>query len=133
MKTTVSKSIILKTAVSFLFLIVCISKSTYAQVIQIKGKVSIIIDEEKEVLIGANIFLKGTSIGTSSDKKGLFNFPRKLNKGDILVISYLGFKKQEITVTPKKTYLNILLEEDQTIMMGALQSNKRFKSKRPKQ
>ena len=98
MKTTVSKSIILKTAVSFLFLIVCISKSTYAQVIQIKGKVSIIIDEEKEVLIGANIFLKGTSIGTSSDKKGLFTFPRKLNKGDILVISYLGFKKQETNI-----------------------------------
>ena len=124
MKTTVSKKACIKTALGVLFLFLFVSNTTYAQDIQVKGTVSGTIDGEVETLMGANIFLKGTSVGTSTDKKGKFTFPRKLKAGDILVFSYLGQGKKEVTINRKSRYLTIVLQEDQTYILGALNSKK---------
>ena len=109
------------------------SSSFQAQEIQVKGIVKGKTLDNTEILKGANIFLKGTKTGTSSNKKGEFIFPQKLKIGDILEISYLGFFKKTITIKENSTYLNITLQEDNNHMLGALNSNKRYKSKRPKQ
>jgi len=45
---------------------------------------------------GANILIKGTNTGVSTDAQG--NFSIKAKTGDILVVSYIGFQSQEITV-----------------------------------
>lgn len=98
--------------------------------VQIKGIVKGKSYDKVEVLNGANVYLKGTSIGTSTDKKGEFTFPKELNVGDIIEISYLGFLKKSIKISNESTFLTITLEEDDNEMLGAINSNKRFTSKR---
>ncbi|WP_299017763.1 carboxypeptidase-like regulatory domain-containing protein [uncultured Polaribacter sp.] len=102
---------------------------TNAQIL-VKGVVKGKTATETEVLNGANIYLKGTAIGTSSNKKGEFTFPRKLKIGDVLVFTYLGYEKKFVKINNDATNLAITLLEDANEMLGALNTNKRFKSKR---
>lgn len=60
----------------------------------IKGKV---IDEKGETLIGVSILVKGTTIGTVTDFDG--NFSLEVPQNGTLVISYVGYKSQEIKVS----------------------------------
>lgn len=118
---------------SFLFLFLFFSNSISAQEIQVKGIIKGQTFNQTEVLNGANIFLKGTNTGTSSNKKGEFTFPTKLKVGDILEISYLGYLKKKVTIKSNSSFLKITLQEDDNQMLGALNSNKRYKSKRHKE
>ena len=109
------------------------SNSFQAQEIQVKGIVKGETFDKTEALNGANIFLKGTKTGTSSNKKGELTFPQKLKIGDVLEISYLGFINKKIKIKENSTYLTITLKEDDNQMLGALSTNKRYKSKRHKE
>ncbi|GAA3614769.1 TonB-dependent receptor [Flavivirga amylovorans] len=60
-------------------------------------------------LPGVNVFIKGTTTGTTTDFDG--NYQIKVNTGDIIVFSYVGYKAQEKQYTGQ-TSLNILLGED---------------------
>lgn len=53
-------------------------------------------------LIGASVFVKGTTSGTVTDFDG--NYSLQADDGDILVISYTGYATQEITVGPGANY-----------------------------
>lgn len=107
--------------------------SINAQEITVKGIVKGKSEDAIEILNGANVYIKGTNIATSTNKKGEFTFPKKLKEGDILVFSYLGYEKKSVRIRSNTTYLNVILEEDSNEILGALSSNKRFKSKRNKQ
>ncbi len=109
-----------------------LSNTVKAQEIQVKGIVQGLSYDKNEVLNGANIFLKGTKTGTSSNKKGEFTFPQKLKVGDVLEISYLGFLTKKIKIKENSPYLTIILQEDNNQMLGALNNTKRYKSKRQK-
>ena len=61
-------------------------------------------------LISASVVQKGTSNGVSTDFDGNFTISN-VTTGDVLVISYLGFVTQEITIT-NFSPLTITLEED---------------------
>ena len=113
------------------FALFLFSNATNAQ-IQVKGIVKGQTIEKIDVLNGANIFLNGTKIGSISNKKGEFTFPQKLKAGDVLIFSYLGFVKKRIKITENSSYLTVILQEDENQMLGALNSNKRYKSKRSK-
>ena len=93
----------------FLFLILFIwSISAYGQNLkQVKGKV---IDRSGESIIGASVIQKGTSNGTVTDLNGEFNID-VLESNRILVISYIGYLTQEVTINNKQD-LNIILQED---------------------
>lgn len=104
-----------------------------AQEIQVKGVVKGKSAESTEILNGANVYLKDTNIATSTNRKGEFTFPQKVKVGDVLVISYLGYLKKQIKINEKSTFLDITLLEDENEMLGALQTNKRYQSKRNKQ
>jgi TonB-linked SusC/RagA family outer membrane protein len=69
----------------------------------------LVTDSESQPLPNASIFVKGTSIGVQSDFDG--NFSVQASKGDILVISYLGFFTKEVTILDAKR-LEIVLKED---------------------
>lgn len=59
-----------------------------------------VIDEEGKALPGINVYLKNDiSKGTVTDNEGKFKFPEKLREGDIVVFAFLGFEKQEYTVS----------------------------------
>ena len=55
-----------------------------------------LLDENGEPLIGANIIVQGTDVGTITDVDGKFSLPA--NAGDVLVVSYIGYLEQRITV-----------------------------------
>lgn len=93
------------------------------------------IVEESGPLPGANIVLKGTTIGTSTNFDGKFEFPKPLKEGDILVVSYLGYVTKEIKINKAQTELNAILninmEEDLScVLLGEVEVNEVYKSKR---
>lgn len=73
----------------------------------IKG---VIKDNNDEPVIGANIIVEGTSVGTVSDLDG--NFQIHAPKGATLKISFIGYLTQKVIVKGNKP-LNISLKEDQ--------------------
>ncbi|WP_379993811.1 TonB-dependent receptor [Dysgonomonas termitidis] len=73
--------------------------------IKVTGQVT---DEKGEPLTGVSVSVKGQTIGTITDIEGKFSLD--VDPGDILSISFLGFIKQEITVT-RAINLNIVLKE----------------------
>lgn len=75
------------------------------QQITVKGTVN----DAYGAVIGASIIVKGTTNGVVTDMEG--NFTLNVNKGDCLVISYVGYKTQEIVVKDAQT-LTINLKED---------------------
>ncbi|MES2061206.1 MAG: SusC/RagA family TonB-linked outer membrane protein [Bacteroidota bacterium] len=72
----------------------------------IKGYVT---DSKKATLPGVSVLIKGTNTGTVTGQDGGFSI--KADNGDILVLTYLGFKTKELPVTESNLY-NITLEED---------------------
>ena len=63
-----------------------------------------------EPMIGVSVRVKGTGSGTITDFDG--NFTVKASKGDILVISYVGYKTLELDLKNKTTLGVISLGED---------------------
>lgn len=129
MKTTVMTNNLGKLTLGLFLAFFFVMSSAIAQDIQVKGIVKGKFEDVAEVLPDANVYLKGTNIGTTADRKGEFTFPRKLKVGDILVFSYLGYKKKEVKIKRTSTYIQVVLEEDDNVLLGASNSNKRFKSK----
>ena len=88
------------------------------QTISIKGTVT---DSNGEVVIGASIFEKGVpKNGTVTDLDGRFTL--KVKPNSTLIVSYIGFKKQEVAVDGK-TVVNIVLKEnaellDEVVVVG---------------
>ncbi len=70
----------------------------------------IISDSFGQPLPGANIIEKGTINGTQSDFDGHFNI-NVSNQNAVLVVSYVGFLSQEISINGQKN-INIQLKED---------------------
>ncbi len=89
-----------------IFLFFCMfSLTAHSQNIVIKGSVT---DINKEPLLGVNIKVKGTSIGSITDSDG--NFSLNGPKGATLIISYIGMVTQEVEY--KGEPLQITLKDD---------------------
>ena len=76
-----------------------------------KGKKvsGVIVDSKGEPIIGANILIKGMSVGTTTDLDG--NFSLEASANSVLQISYIGYLTQEIAVKDKAV-VNVILKED---------------------
>lgn len=68
-----------------------------------------ITDTANQPLPGANIIIKGTTTGAQTDFDGMFSIEAK--KGDILVVSYIGFATKEIVIG-NDSNVSIILQED---------------------
>ena len=68
-----------------------------------------ITDTDDVTLIGVNIFITGTSRGTTSDIDG--NYQIEVSTGEVLQFSYTGYESQKITVS-SQTELNVVLAVD---------------------
>jgi TonB-dependent starch-binding outer membrane protein SusC len=75
--------------------------------ILVNGRVT---DNQSNAIPGANILIKGTTLGTSTDAEGKFsiNVP---DANAVLVISFIGYTSKEITVGAQ-TEINVVLEAD---------------------
>lgn len=85
-----------------------LSVNAFAQQMVVKG---LIKDTTGEPIIGANVVVKGTTNGTITDLDG--NFQLQANKGDVLTISFIGYKTQEV---PAAASLNIILKDDTELL-----------------
>jgi TonB-linked SusC/RagA family outer membrane protein len=74
--------------------------------ITVSGNVT---DATSQPLPGVNVIIKGTATGAATDFDG--NFSIRAAKGDVLVISYLGFVTKEVVIGDA-TELSITLQED---------------------
>ena len=66
-------------------------------------------DATGESVIGASVVVKGTTNGTITDFDGNFSLDG-IKKGDVIVISYVGYQTQEIEWNGSP--LNVILKED---------------------
>lgn len=73
-----------------------------------------IVSDASGPLPGANILVKGTARGTQTDFDG--NFEILAKNGDELIISYIGYKTKFVTVKDLKPKLDIVLEEDISVL-----------------
>lgn len=88
------------------FFAICLS--AFAQEITVKGIV--FESETRAPLLGATVLQKGTTNGITTDFDGNFSLPN-VNVGDVLVVSYVGFKTREVIV-PLSGSINIFLDSD---------------------
>ncbi len=68
-----------------------------------------VVDSDGVPLPGANVLEKGTTNGTQTDFDG--NFTLEVEDGATLVVSYIGFTRQEVAVDGQ-TSINVTLAED---------------------
>lgn len=65
-----------------------------------------------EPVIGANVVVKGTTVGVSTDFNGKFSFEG--SAGATLIVSYIGYLTQEVTATGAN--MTIRLKEDTQVL-----------------
>lgn len=87
------------------------------QTITVKGKV---VDASGEPVIGASVLMKGTSNGTITDIDG--NFTLANMQPGVLVVSYIGYKTNEISVNSSAPIKVVLAEDsellDEVVVVG---------------
>ena len=94
---------------TFIFLSALISVNVYCQT-TISGTVK---DEKCATLPGANIYFKGTYVGTSSNAEGKYKLETKLTGEQVLQIEFLGFEtiSKELVLEGKPVKLDFILKE----------------------
>lgn len=77
-------------------------------------------DEKGEPIIGANIKVAGTSLGTITDLDG--NFSLDAPADGELTVSYIGYDEQQVVVNDKKSFTIVLKEDtkvlDEVVVIG---------------
>jgi len=86
--------------------------------VKISGKIK--SSSDNEVLPGANVVIKGTTVGTVANFDGIYEITAK--KGDILIFSFIGFLSKEVVVS-NQSILNMtltpnLVDMDEVIVVG---------------
>lgn len=96
-------------------LAVPILKSENQSVSQIVEKkiTGVVYDEAGLPVIGANILEKGTTNGTITDMDG--NFTLTVSDNTTLLVSYIGYNQQEISVHGKESFVINLKEDSQSL------------------
>ncbi|MFD0993513.1 DUF5686 family protein [Tenacibaculum geojense] len=95
-----------------LAILLLVLTTTIQAQITIKGKV---VDEFDNPLPYVNVYVKGTTYGTTTDDDGSFSFSSKKKRGTIEV-SFVGFQTQTFKITPKIPFLNIILKEEANVL-----------------
>ena len=90
-----------------LFMFLISTATAFAQNITVKGKV---VDTNGEALIGVNVSVKGTTIGTISDLDGNYTL-QVPNTKSVIAFSFIGFQSAEVPVN-NQTTINQTLKED---------------------
>jgi TonB-dependent starch-binding outer membrane protein SusC len=93
-----------------LFLILSVILSTLNLFAQEKTVTGNVLDENKNPFPGVYITVKGTTTGTITNTEGVFKL-NNLSNEDVLVFSFMGYKKQEINVGNSSEF-NVTLEPE---------------------
>jgi len=73
-----------------------------------------VVDSNNNPLVGVNVIIKGTTIGTITDANGTFSL--SVSEGDkVLVFSYIGYASEEVKIGASASIL-VMLSEDVTAL-----------------
>ncbi|HSI91691.1 MAG TPA: TonB-dependent receptor, partial [Adhaeribacter sp.] len=87
--------------------------------------------DNNAVLPGASLVWAGTTSGTMTDVKGAFTLPFSL-KTNKLVVSFIGYKTDTITVRPNELFLRVYLESSGSLQEVEITAKQdRFDAKSP--
>jgi len=94
--------------------------SAFAQSAAADLKINGVVVDKKtgNPLPGANIIIKGTTIGVATDVSGKFELSYSTNKNFVLVVRYMGYKTLEKEFTPTSKLINMTLELTEDIFKG---------------
>ena len=93
--------------ITLCFALVAFALPAWAQEIQVKGQV---VDDKGEEIVGAAVKVKETSQGIITDING--NFVVKAPKNGHLIISFLGYNPQTISLATAQLPLKVVLTEN---------------------
>lgn len=97
--------------VLFFILLVCLfCSSGSGQDLMVSGQITSRITNEP--LVAANIQVKGTQLGTTSDMNGNFRLTLANMQEATLVVTYVGYKRAEVTISESVSDLRIGLDQD---------------------
>ncbi|MEO1030049.1 MAG: TonB-dependent receptor [Bacteroidota bacterium] len=96
----------------FTLLAMCFSMAMFGQNVDVIGTVTEAASDQP--LPGVNLVIKGTAKGASTDFDGNFSIT-DVPLNSILVVSYLGFITQEITITGSEPLTIALVEDAQSL------------------
>lgn len=93
--------------------------------IKVKGTVK---SEKGETLPGVNVVIKGTTIGVTTNEKGIFEITLPDRKDIVLCFSFMGLEPQEVSVKGNQT-INVLMKEqinamDEVVVNGLFTQSK---------
>lgn len=81
----------------------------------------VVYDSNGDPVIGANVMVKGTTNGVITNVDGQFSLS-DVEKKDVLVVSFIGYKKQEVPVSNRGELKIILVEDtellDEVVVVG---------------
>lgn len=77
---------------------------------------------DQSPLIGANVYWLGTTHGVFTDAEGKFNLTRHAPTDNQLIISYVGYKPDTITLAENQTELTISLTANQNLKTIVVES-----------
>ncbi|MBI9034883.1 MAG: TonB-dependent receptor [Bacteroidales bacterium] len=76
---------------------------------KIKG---VVIDNKKQPLTGASVYWSDSWKGSTSNENGYFELSKHISDGDLLVVSFVGFQSDTISVKDVSKRLKIILQEN---------------------
>jgi hypothetical protein len=88
-----------------------------------------VISDELGPLAGANVALKNSSISVTTNFDGEFTFPKPIEKGAVILVSYLGFKTQVINVTSETNIITLKMDESVCLSVGEVSVARVYQSK----
>lgn len=96
-----------------LFFYLCFTISVFGQTQKVSGTIT---DENNNPVAGANILIKGKITGTVTDSKGNFELSTNVAPPFTIVVSMVGYQRQEIEVASASTLPAIKLAESTEVM-----------------
>lgn len=116
-RTAMSKTHLRLLKIASFFTFILTTLTLASQSIRVEGSVT---DKSNQPIIGAAILVKNTDNGTTTDLDGKYFI--QANVGDVLVISYVGFASQELTINDATNTYNVALSDnlslDEVVVVG---------------
>ena len=108
------------------FLIICSESNAQNY---LKGKILVSENNIDTPLEGVNIYWQNSSVGTITNDKGDFNI-ELVEKKDKLIISYVGYNTDIITIVDQKYIVHYLTESDSKSLDEVIVSKKKRSAQR---
>ena len=115
-----------QTNLLFLSIVMLSMQVLFAQGMTVSGTVT--DAQTGEALVGTQVFVKGTFVGTTTDDNGAFSID--VETGTTLMVAYIGYKSQEVAVSEGVGLLSVQLEpdilkQDEVVVTGLVSTVKR--------